>query len=414
MRGLLGILGISIMSLLVFNPVYAMDVMEGTMDNVETIETPFGTFAGKVLYVDATNAASIIEPPGGDNDGVGKFLFSVSSPLPPGTINAFICSAVLLAESTEVPIALTAAHCVTDANGNLNLAVATVTFETACGDEVIGVEENWTQIHPNFVGDGFLDTLMGFDIALIELEKFPDPCTPPGGAPDNVDRYFIDRNSADDIGLAPEDVGFGRSGTGNTGDIIAPGTKRQSTNTYDEGDSFLATLLIPTSAGSFLVDDFDNGIAANDAMAFIGLTVDAVGEDNEGLSAGGDSGGPHFNGAKEITAVTSWGAHFMGGPDPAVTPDIDGVNNSSFGEWSGDTRVATYAGFVDSAIQVLEENKNGGPSRTAVGGEFIPIDATAVLIAGIQTNALSVLSAFVVIGAIAFSVLVITVKRKQN
>ena len=51
---------------------------------------------------------------------------------------------------------------------------------------------------------------------------------------------------------------------------------------------------------------------------------------------------------------------------------------------------------------------------TPVGGEFIPLDATAVLIAGIQTNALSVLSAFVVIGAIAFSVLVITVKRKQN
>jgi len=50
----------------------------------------------------------------------------------------------------------------------------------------------------------------------------------------------------------------------------------------------------------------------------------------------------------------------------------------------------------------------------AVGGEFIPIDATAVLIAGMQTNALSVLSAFVVIGAIAFGTLYFSVKRKRN
>lgn len=382
MRGLLGILGIGIMSLLVFNPVYAMEIVGGTMET-ETIETPFGTLAGRVLYVDATNAASIIEPPGGDNDGVGLFQFSISPPPPIGTPNAFLCSAALLAESTMVPIALTAAHCVADANGNLDLDVATVTFEGACGDQVIGVVENWTQVHPNFVGDGFVDTLMGFDIALLELEKFPDPCTG-----DNIDSYFIDRNSADDIGLAPEDVGFGKSGTGNTGDILGPGTKRQSTNTYDEGDTFLASFPIPTDPGSFLVDDFDNGLAANDALAFIGLTVDAVGEDNEGLSAPGDSGGPHFNGAKEITAITSWGAHMMGGPGPA-SPDIDGVLNSSFGEWSGDTRVATYAGFVDSAIQVLEANKavDNGPTPTAIGGEFIPVDATMVLVAGAQNTA---------------------------
>jgi len=54
------------------------------------------------------------------------------------------------------------------------------------------------------------------------------------------------------------------------------------------------------------------------------------------------------------------------------------------------------------------------PRVTAVGGEFIPIDATAVLIAGAQTNALSILSAFVVIGAIAFGTLYISVKRKRN
>ncbi len=52
--------------------------------------------------------------------------------------------------------------------------------------------------------------------------------------------------------------------------------------------------------------------------------------------------------------------------------------------------------------------------RPMVGGDMIPIDATAVLIAGMQTNALSVLSAFVVIGAIAFGTLYFSVKRKRN
>ena len=41
-------------------------------------------------------------------------------------------------------------------------------------------------------------------------------------------------------------------------------------------------------------------------------------------------------------------------------------------------------------------------------------DATAVLIVGAQSNALSVLSAFVVIGAIAFGTLYISVNRKRN
>jgi len=44
----------------------------------------------------------------------------------------------------------------------------------------------------------------------------------------------------------------------------------------------------------------------------------------------------------------------------------------------------------------------------------MPIDTTAVLIAGIQTNASSIFGTFVVIGAIAFGALVISVKRKPN
>ncbi len=53
-------------------------------------------------------------------------------------------------------------------------------------------------------------------------------------------------------------------------------------------------------------------------------------------------------------------------------------------------------------------------SNIVVGGEMMPIDTTAVLIAGIQTNAYGILGTFVTIGAIAFGALVISVKRNQT
>jgi len=265
MRGLLGILGIGIMSLLVINPVYAMESMGQIEIQGQSIETPFGTIVVKPHYVDADNAAGIIEPAGGDNDGVGDFLFN----------SGFRCSAALLAESDIVPVALTAGHCVDDGFGILGLqAGATVTFETSCGDDTIGVEEAWTQIHPGWGGEfGPNGIFFGNDIALIELERFPLDCQG-----DNVDRYFIDRNAGDDVGLMPEDVGFGRSGVGATGDTLASGTKRVSTNTYDEtSETFFPAVSVALWApNSQLIDDFDNGNAANDANDFVGLTQDQV------------------------------------------------------------------------------------------------------------------------------------------
>jgi hypothetical protein len=354
-------------------PVYAIEAMSNNVVvGTHTMDTPLGTLEYRTLYVDADDPAGIIEGPGGDNDGVGKFLFTRTNE--PGE---FICSAALLAESTEVPVVLTAAHCVTDGTGNLNLLTATVTFEGAGGDQVIPVNIAWTQIHPNWAGED-VDLFGGNDIALLELESFPTD--DPSG--DDIDRYLIDRNAGDDIGLVPKDVGFGASGDGNTGAILPPGIKRASTNTYDEGDSWFIQLGIPTTLGSTLVDDFDNGNPLNDANGLIGLTVDPVGRGlDEGLSAGGDSGGPHFNEAKLITAVTSWGAHFMGGPAPG-NPDIDGLLNSSFGEWSGDVRVATYAGWIDERIAALEAEK--APEQQ-VAGELLPLDSTALLIGGLTS-----------------------------
>jgi len=46
-----------------------------------------------------------------------------------------------------------------------------------------------------------------------------------------------------------------------------------------------------------------------------------------------------------------------------------------------------------------------------VGGEFLPIDSTALLVAGAQTNAVWIFSAIAVIGSVAFGALYITSKK---
>ena len=48
---------------------------------------------------------------------------------------------------------------------------------------------------------------------------------------------------------------------------------------------------------------------------------------------------------------------------------------------------------------------------TIVGGEFLPIDSAALLVAGAQTNAVWILSALAVIGSVAFGALYITSKK---
>ena len=83
-----------------------------------------------------------------------------------------------------------------------------------------------------------------------------------------------------------------------------------------------------------------------------------------------------------------------------------GTNPSTGNCWCGPPNGVTVTTIING---ICDERP---PMQ--VGGGFIPIDTTAVLIAGMQTNALSVLSAFVVIGAIAFGTLYFSVKRKRN
>jgi len=73
-----------------------------------------------------------------------------------------------------------------------------------------------------------------------------------------------------------------------------------------------------------------------------------------------------------------------------------------------------------SLINVIEsgtdQNFDGDPitsipSICVVGGEFLQIDSTALVLAGAQTNAVWLMSALAVIGSVAFGALYITSKK---
>jgi len=219
--------------------------------------------------VDATNAASIIVAPGGTLDGVGDFIFDTTAG------NNFRCSGSLLQDGRHV---LTAAHCLSDNAGAQDYidGSGTVTFEGDLGDESIDVD--WVFIHPDFNGS----TLNGDDIAVLELVS---------EASADITRYDIDTNAGDDIGQIIQLAGYGRSGTGLTGDVILSGTKRAGDNQHDiGGNDFLAIFgFVPGvdfTSNSQLPYDFDNGVVDNDGFDFFYGVAD-LGEDNEVDQANG-------------------------------------------------------------------------------------------------------------------------------
>jgi len=285
------------------------------------------------LYTTVNDPSFHIVGPGGTLAGVGDLIIFV-----PGE-GFFRCSGVLLPTGIHI---LTAAHCVTSSGVIVPGTTGDVLFETATGDVVILFSN--IIVHPAWDGD----FIRGNDIAIIELVS---------QAPANVPTYDIDRDGSNDLGVAFDKAGYGRSGTGLTGDTIPSGVKRQGKNLYNAlADTMLVdpdilnlepgTDFVP---GSVLHFDFDNGLAENDAFdVFFGISELGLGTD-EVMSAGGDSGGPTFDG-QEITAITSYG--FRLSFEDSSTSDVNSMLDSSFGEFGGDTRVSLYANWIDSKIDL--------------------------------------------------------------
>jgi secreted trypsin-like serine protease len=283
-------------------------------------------------YITAGEPDNYLVNPPSFFDGVANIFLETESG------NSLNCSGSLLGNGGYI---LTAAHCLTDDLGNLNVMNSAAFFELSSGPEVLfGIN---FFIHPNWNGQ----LTRGYDIALIQLEEV---------APDFIPRYQLYTNS-DEVGQVSDKAGYGAAGRGDKGIEFKDGQLRSGKNRYDTlGDEVLIDSgLIPGVdflPEALLLYDFDNGLAANDGFGLfynihnLGLGADEVN------AAEGDSGSPSFIGGK-IAGINSFGFNLIRSED-GLTSDIDNVRNSSFGEFSADTRVSLYVDWINQIVSTSE------------------------------------------------------------
>lgn len=282
---------------------------------------------------------------GGALSGVGRLRLNEDKVSGFGTS----CSGALLSGGMHV---LTAAHCVTNASGTLEVdLVGTNNYVNfpivSTGAHGLGnlnaaagkVAIQSVTVHPGWTGDYVFG---GNDIAIITLANV---------APTAAARYDIYTGS-DEVGSVNTKSGWGRVGDGNTGASTGSGW-RQGQNVWDmNAQTFWDGLAVANS--NILMYDFDNGVAANDAFGYyFGAGAADLGLGNiEVLSSNGDSGGPSFINGK-VAGITSFGITFTdttGGGCVAANPDLLCGLDNSFGEFAGDTRVAGYASWINAQI----------------------------------------------------------------
>jgi hypothetical protein len=284
--------------------------------------------------------AGFIVSPGTGYDGVADIIID--------TPGGFIRGSGVLVQGGSARYVLTAAHVV---DHMVSMGASSVFFDMpalAGGRTRVGIEAVYIQ--PDWDGR----FMYGNDLAIIKLAA---------PAPAGAEEYAIYRGSGE-VGAVGTKLGYGRSGTGDQGEVLDSGTKRMGENKYDAladifADEAYGNLfgrsqnpIPPPLAGAQLAYDFDNGQAANDAFGlFFGIHDLGLGEGYEVMAASGDSGGPTFiNG--QVAGITSYGMR-MAFTNPPTTSDIDGKLNSSYGEFAVDTRVSYYAGWIDSIVPVV-------------------------------------------------------------
>ncbi|PPT06528.1 Alkaline phosphatase [Geitlerinema sp. FC II] len=250
-----------------------------------------------------------------------------------GTQGEISCTGALYLTGRHV---ITAAHCfdINETTPNLNPTPEDyrVFFDLPGGR--VSAEVANIFVHPQWSADSASNN----DIAIIELAQ---------SAPETADRYDV-YTGTDEIGQVFQRVGYGDKATGNEGEFedTSNGVKRTGKNAYeafgeifnDPGGNAIA---LP---GTQLAYDFDNGNPENDAFGVeFGLSNLGLGLEEVGTSPG-DSGGPSFIGTR-IAGVASYG---LSPTTPGV--DVTEKNDTSFGEFFGDTRVSAYLSWIGTTI----------------------------------------------------------------
>lgn len=283
---------------------------------------------------------------GASMDGVARIRFDSDGNLNNGS---FVCSGTLLAGGQYV---LTAAHCADDFNVmSIEFGVYGNVAKETRGATTAYVHSGWTGGN---LGEGA-------DIAIIKLDR----------AVSSIQGFNV--STSNNVGQSMLITGYG---TTTTGDSTSPsnwgdwGWGHWAYNVADVNVTTFDDTAYPGNNWSYVGEeylfDFDNGLPANNAL---GLYADQAGGDwtsdtgraNEGLIAGGDSGGADFvwSGSEWLIAgVHSYG-YFSFCTSFGVTPNCDvssgaqGVGNNwgnttSYGDVSGSTAAFSHASWIES------------------------------------------------------------------
>jgi len=293
------------------------------------------------LYTSLDDPSNHKVPTSASHDGVARLIVT-------RTDGTFGCSGTLANDRVHI---FTAAHCVTDSNGNYILTSGSATFEGNSESIVITIDADpsKSKAHPDWDGD----FIKGNDIAILKLVSTV-PLQIPG---------IPHTTSGSAVGTVVEKAGYGLSGffsSGTDSSTFPFGTKRDGQNKYDAFADTMYLALGLTSGVDFIPEaiyqfDSDDGNSSHDAFGFFfGIANLGLGND-EVMSAPGDSGGPTIlNG--ELVGVTSYGItlEFFRGPPPrtsdCTTIGPSSVLDSSCGEFAADTRVSHYTEFIDSVL----------------------------------------------------------------
>jgi hypothetical protein len=308
-----------------------------------------GTWQARPTYVTsdapATHATTAGDPIAGLNhDGVAFLDISRSN-------GGILCSGALLYDGWSV---LTAAHCLTDADGNLTATNVRAVWELPGGDIV--ADSATIHVHPEW--DGFATN--GYDVAVVNFASEIDA---------DVPRYDIFRaGGMGELGQEILKVGYGQGGFGETGATGSVAVKRWGKNKWENdglGDDGLDNL---GNAQAQLTYDFDSNYRnltddggkdagddeAHDAFhVHFGEAVDLGFGDDEVGAAEGDSGSPSFlfDGSEYVIAgVSSYTLRLE--DSEGASSDVDESSNSSWGEFGIDARLADsdmYT-FVDDNV----------------------------------------------------------------
>jgi hypothetical protein len=251
--------------------------------------------------------ADYVIPAGGSYDGVpldGVARLTISM----GGAN-YLCSGSLLTGGAAI---LTAGHCVSKIQNSAVIFASSITATFSTSSGTVSVSSSDFDLAPGWTGD-FLD---GSDLALINL------ATPVTG----ITGYSL--YTSDYFGVV-DLAGYGMSGTGAQGAVLAAGTLRAGQNRYD--------LLFETQDGSaapWYGFDFDGpGIDTFAALGYYSPSTGAA----EVLDVPGDSGGPSFYGGYIV------GVHAFYG-----TMDENRDPTGAFGDIGGDTRLSQYATWLEA------------------------------------------------------------------